>query len=111
MRCRGVCPSRRCPPAPDIRATAAFIYTPSVSSRLATGPLPAAPSDTGSPTKLLTIAAPTLPAALTTELALTAPDWIIRAPEAAEREARVAGADREPPAAVVLNGSAATKAG
>ena len=91
-------------------ATAAFTYTPSVSSRLATGPLPAAP-DAGGPTQLLAVAAPTLPASLTTQLAQTAPDWIIRGPAAAEREAKAAVGDREPQAAVVLSGSAATKTG
>jgi tetratricopeptide (TPR) repeat protein len=90
-------------------ATAAITYTASVSSRLAVGSTAPA-SNAESSQRLLAVAAPVLPAALTTHIAQTAPDWSIRAPDAAEREAKLAAADREPSSAIVLTGAGATKA-
>jgi tetratricopeptide (TPR) repeat protein len=91
-------------------ATTTLTYIASLSSLLSSRSRPLATSAEASD-QWLAVAAPVLSALVTTHIAQTAPDWVIRPADSAAREAKLATADREPPAGVVLMGTAATKAG
>jgi tetratricopeptide (TPR) repeat protein/CHAT domain-containing protein len=97
-------------PAGDghLGAASPVTYTPAISSRLSVRRT-INPNSAESSNVLLAVAAPAVPAALLTQITQTAPDWVIRAPEGAEREVKLATGDREPSAALVLTGAAATK--
>ncbi|MEO7276252.1 MAG: CHAT domain-containing protein [Vicinamibacterales bacterium] len=83
---------------------AAVTYLSSISARLRPE---AVPSRAASP--LVAIGSPEIAPALATQLAQTAPDWIIRSAEAASREIAAVSAGREVEAPVRLSGAAATK--
>jgi CHAT domain-containing protein len=86
----------------------ALTYLPSISSGMA-AVVGAAPAG-DRPDRFVAVAAPALPAALTSYLAQTAPDWIIRPAESAEREAKLSAGDHAAEASALLTGASATKA-
>jgi tetratricopeptide (TPR) repeat protein len=89
-------------------AKTTLTYAASLSSLRSSRSRATAP-DAEASGQLLAVAAPTLPASVTTHISQTAPDWVIRSADSATRETKLATADRDPSTAVVLDGAAATK--
>jgi tetratricopeptide (TPR) repeat protein len=84
----------------------ALTYVPSISSRLRPPTPDPHPAD-----GFVGVAGPTLQSSLTAHFAQTAPDWVVRPPEPAVHEVKIAAGDRDAASVLLLTGAAATKAG
>jgi tetratricopeptide (TPR) repeat protein len=90
-------------------ATRPLTYAASVSSRVSAGSPAIAPAGE-SPDQFFALAAPVPPPVLTAHISQTAPDWILRPADAAERELKLGVGNGQSAATTILTGIGATKA-